>query len=961
MDRKFKIWITSTIYASLVFLTFDFTFRENLHFVIVQFYYLLIVLLVTWYRKYLFLILLPLQILHLILDSISLSAFPRDALLETVAELFVAVVLLIVTKEKNDAVHKLQNFVNVTHTGTWEWNLKEGTTTYNEEWANILGYTLDELGPQKLDVWKQLTHPDDYERSFEAINRALDEKHDDYESQFRMKHKDGHWVWILDKGKVVKWDKNNQPEIMVGTHTDITNIKEMEDNINYQNQRFENIVLASPDSIFGIDLDYRYTFVYSNWDSITKLEDDHFVGHRIDEIYQDEDARKRIQACEQAKTNGEGSYEWSDLDPEGNPRYYHTIISPIFDAHDEIMSYVGVARNITQLISTELELKSTHDLLRYVVEYNPTSVAVFDKDMNYVYVSASYKKNFQIDVPSVIGMNHFEIFSSTSKERKAFYDRSLKGEVMTCESELYHQKDGKIDYIKWSTRPWFDGNGKIVGIIFYSEIITEKIRLEDEIRKQMDSLFIEKNRVESTLSSIGDAVISTNEKGMIVSINPIAQQLTGWKKEEAIGRSFLDVFNIINEETGTRSYCPVNEVLLKKQNIELPESTILISKQGQRYYIEDSASPIINQEGKLVGAVLVFRDVTKVQEEQKQIRYLGTHDFLTDLYNRRFFVDQLKKCDQEQSNKLAIAMIDLNGLKLFNDAFGHETGDKVLRIVADILKESCTMEDYVSRIGGDEFTIIITKATEQKITMIQDTIQKAINEVKIENIQVSIAIGIAKKMASDEDIDDVIKRAENEMYKNKIVEGMSIRNHAITAILETLTDKFEEERIHSQRVAALSVAIGKAMKLKDHDLKELEMAGMYHDIGKIAIPDAILRKPGKLTKDEFDVIKTHTEVGYQILRAADEYSRLADYALSHHERWDGLGYPRGLKGLETPLFSRIIAVADSYEAMTADRPYRKKMKHEDAVAEIARCSGTQFDPKIAELFLSKVSKQSEIL
>lgn len=959
IDRKFRLWITSIIYISLILLMFDFPIRENLHIVIVQFYYLLIVLLVTWYRKQLFLILIPLEILHLVLDAVTLSAFPKDALLEVFAQLFVTGVLLIITKEKNDAVNKLQNFVKVTHTGTWEWNIKTGVTSFNEEWASILGYTLEELGPQNIDVWKDLTHPDDYEKTTKILEQVHKDKNESYESQFRMKHKDGHWVWILDKGKVIKWDSNNQPEIMIGTHTDISNLKALEKGLNYERQRFENIVKATPDSIFGMDLNYNYTFVYSNWETVKRTGEAFFIGHSIDELYRGNEAKIRKDACDEAMKGVEAYYEWSDLDPEGNPRYYHTIISPIMDEDHVIQSLVGVSRNITKLKKTELELTSTHDLLRYVVEYNPTSVAVFDKDMNYVYVSASYKKNFHINIPLIRGMNHHDLFPKQDAESKSFDQRALNGEVLSCERDLFRQSDGSMDFVKWSRRPWFDSDGQIAGMILYSEIITEKVGLEDELKRQVDTLYVEKNRVESTLRSIGDAVISTDEKGLVVSINPVAQKLTGWKESEAIGQSFLDVFDIINEQTGTRSYCPVHEVLLKKKTIELANSTILISKDGKRYFIEDSASPIINQEGKLVGAVLVFRDVSKTKEEQRQIRYLGTHDFLTDLYNRRFFVDQLKKCDQDHESELAIAMIDLNGLKLFNDAFGHETGDKVLRIVAEILKRASTKDDYVSRIGGDEFTIIITKATEEKLNIIQDNIQKAINDVKIENIQVSLAIGIAKKTAADEDIDDVIKRAENEMYKNKIVEGMSIRNHAITAILETLTDKFEEERIHSRRVAALCVMIGKAMKLKDRDLKELEMAGMYHDIGKIAIPDAILRKPGKLTKDEFDVIKTHTEVGYQILRAADEYSRLADYALSHHERWDGQGYPRGLKGLETPLFSRIIAVADSYEAMTADRPYRKKMKHEEAIAEIIRCSGTQFDPKIAEIFLKKVNKESE--
>ncbi|MFA6890310.1 MAG: HD domain-containing phosphohydrolase, partial [Bacilli bacterium] len=139
----------------------------------------------------------------------------------------------------------------------------------------------------------------------------------------------------------------------------------------------------------------------------------------------------------------------------------------------------------------------------------------------------------------------------------------------------------------------------------------------------------------------------------------------------------------------------------------------------------------------------------------------------------------------------------------------------------------------------------------------------------------------------------------------------------------------------------------------------LKQAGLFHDIGKISIPDSILNKPEKLTDEEYDIIKTHTEVGYQILRAADEYSDLAIHALHHHERWDGKGYPTALEGNDIPLFSRIICVVDAYEAMTADRPYRKRLTKEHAIAEIRKCSGTQFDPKIAKIFIEQILRKED--
>ncbi|MGE4572161.1 MAG: HD-GYP domain-containing protein, partial [Candidatus Izemoplasmatales bacterium] len=202
--------------------------------------------------------------------------------------------------------------------------------------------------------------------------------------------------------------------------------------------------------------------------------------------------------------------------------------------------------------------------------------------------------------------------------------------------------------------------------------------------------------------------------------------------------------------------------------------------------------------------------------------------------------------------------------------------------------------------------------------------------------------------------EEIMKNAENQMYRNKLKEGKSIRNNSIKAILKTLTDKFEEEKIHSDRVSQYCRLIGQKLNIKSDDLNELEIAGLFHDIGKISIPDHILHKESFLSKDDYEIIKTHTENGYNILRAADKYSNLAEYALTHHEHWNGLGYPRGLSKEEIPLFSRIIAISDAYEAMTSDRVYRKTMSQEEAVKEIIRCSGSQFDPFIARVFVEEV-------
>ncbi len=473
--------------------------------------------------------------------------------------------------------------------------------------------------------------------------------------------------------------------------------------------------------------------------------------------------------------------------------------------------------------------------------------------------------------------------------------------------------------------------------------------LIDSLTEKAKTLEHEKELFSTTLKSIGDGVISTDQYGNIVLLNSVSEKLTGWTQEEAAGKPFEEVFRIINEYTREKCANPVAKALQLKEAVTLENHTVLITKAENDIPIEDSAASIADGNGNIIGCVLVFRDVTEKREKQKKIEYLSYHDQLTGLYNRHFFEEELNRINVEESLPLTIAMADVNGLKLTNDAFGHEAGDLLLQSIARILKSGCRADDIVSRIGGDEFVILMPRTNYDQAELIVKRFYKAIDNEK-NNVVMSVSIGWATKAQPQENVKEVLSKAEDHMYSKKIVESQSMRNQTIKVIMETLHKTNLRERIHSERVSELSRKIGEAMNLDNETLKELEIAGLMHDIGKIAIDSSILDKPGKLTEIEFIEIKKHPEIGYHILKSVDAYSRLSEYVLSHHERWDGKGYPRGLVGEEIPLISRIITVADAYEAMTANRLYKKSSSHQQAMDELTRCSGTQFDPEIVAAF-----------
>jgi HD-GYP domain-containing protein (c-di-GMP phosphodiesterase class II) len=233
-------------------------------------------------------------------------------------------------------------------------------------------------------------------------------------------------------------------------------------------------------------------------------------------------------------------------------------------------------------------------------------------------------------------------------------------------------------------------------------------------------------------------------------------------------------------------------------------------------------------------------------------------------------------------------------------------------------------------------------------------IHEQIAKVRVMDIGISVSIGWDTKNSPDQNTEEIIKRAEDAMYRKKIFNTTSKRNGIVQSIMNSLLVKNPREEAHSKRVSNICAEIGRAYELSDDEIKELKVIGELHDIGKIAIDEAILNKEGSLSESERAQIQKHPETGYRLLGTSNEFTNIAEFILAHHERWDGKGYPRGLKGDEIPWKARIIAIADAYDAMTCDRPYRKALSKEDAMAELIKNAGTQFDVDIVQIFVNKV-------
>jgi diguanylate cyclase (GGDEF)-like protein len=312
-----------------------------------------------------------------------------------------------------------------------------------------------------------------------------------------------------------------------------------------------------------------------------------------------------------------------------------------------------------------------------------------------------------------------------------------------------------------------------------------------------------------------------------------------------------------HEQPGLTIKDPVESVFLTNRPQELDNNAVLTSRDGTKYFLEDSAAPILNSAGEREGVVLVFRDATEKRAQKKKIEYLSFHDELTGLYNRRFFEEEFVRLDVERSLPISIIMADVNGLKLTNDVFGHACGDELLKIVADVLQSNCRADDIIARWGGDEFVLFLPKTGKNEAEQIVLRLKEDISKKRINSIRGSFSVGFDTKTDISISLADVLSNAEKAMYTQKTLEMNVIEEAELSSILGALYHNRPREQTHSQNVSALCEKVGAAMGLSAVQLRLVKDAGYLHDIGKAVLPSHLLDPVEDYTKDEEAEIKKH--------------------------------------------------------------------------------------------------------
>ncbi len=519
---------------------------------------------------------------------------------------------------------------------------------------------------------------------------------------------------------------------------------------------------------------------------------------------------------------------------------------------------------------------------------------------------------------------------------------------------------------------------------------------QDHLRSEQSWLQAEQ-RLRLHVQQTPMAVIEWNVNFQVTSWNPAAERIFGYTAAEAVGRYGLELIvapSAYDHVQGVRADLLAGRGGRRSTNAN-------ITKDGREILCEWYNTPLVGESGQIVGVAALAQDVTDRRTGEAERRVLeaereallaetetllaealerGDRDPLTGLFNHRAFHKRLGdavEAARRSEQPLAVLILDLNNFKFFNDVHGHSAGDDVLRRTAEALSSALSAacpEALIARFGGDEFAALLPGADDARASALTAVLEAAADALHYyppgyqSPLPLSFSVGRAALPGDGLSRAALLDAAQARLQVAKSGgeadgEAESLRRSMacsvggftmLDALVTAVDNKDRYTRRHSEDVLSYSLQIARALGLSAPAQHDIEVAALLHDVGKIGVPDHILRKPGRLTNEEFEAVMQHPMMGAVIVGAVPGFEETLDAIRHHHEHWDGGGYPFGLRGEEIPFAARLLAVADAFSAMTTDRPYRKGMVRETARHILAEGAGSQWDPACVAAFLRSV-------
>ena len=845
---------------------------------------------------------------------------------------------------RQESENALQEAQHLAHVGNFSFDAKTQTYRFSNEALQILDLSEEDL-PYSFEKLLRKVHINDRDMVQTLSTEAtMNGRETVFDCRVLRMHAAERTIQIHLQS--ILGDHPNQLYV-IGTLQDVTERVQAENAAKENEAIYKAFLNSSYDLVYLKDSALRYIAVNTNMQRYYGLNEEALIGRQLNEIKPGADALLWESRDRRVLLSGRPVY----IEDSSDDRFFETIIFPVELSHHK-RGVGGISRDITQRRQTEKTIAQERDRAQTYFDIAAVAFVAFDHECNVTMINQTGCDIVGLPKEAIIGKPWIENFVP-AEDRATVRDvmrRLFDGSISSMDSNENGilRADNEVRQVEWRNRVLRGENGEITGILSAGIDVTD-------LHKTMRALQESERSKSVLLSNLPGMAYrcAFDQDWTMQFVSSGCFALTGYLPEELIDNKVLSFNDVICPEYREAIW---NESVdhLEKKSSNRYEYEIMTSS-GERKWVLDINQGVANEAGEIIALEGIIIDVTKTKLQFLQIQYLSNHDQLTGIHNRQYYDTARRNLDTAEHLPLSVFFVDINGLKLINDAFGYDVGDHIIQSTAAVLKANMRPEEVLARIGGDEFGILLPHTNaqdcESRMQELKDafTIRNA-NE-KDRAMVINLSIGFSTKSDPAIDFAQVEKDAEANMARRKLFDQKSHHNAVLSSIMTTLFERSFETKEHAERIGSFCSIIGQKLMLHQDDIDRLRLFAMLHDIGKIGISDQILNKPASLNDEELAVMRTHPEIGYRIAMASPDLAPIADLILTHHERWDGKGYPNQIAGEKIPLLSRILAVADAYDAMTEDRVYRKALSREQAIEEIRKNAGAQFDPQIAEVFL----------
>ena len=479
---------------------------------------------------------------------------------------------------------------------------------------------------------------------------------------------------------------------------------------------------------------------------------------------------------------------------------------------------------------------------------------------------------------------------------------------------------------------------------------------DQKVIQSLQRMWKSKKSATQALNRTSALIWVLDERGAFLFANRASQRFWGKDTRELTGKTMAEVLpgqaETLEEELG--------KVL--ESGAERAVELTVETTEGEPRWFDVVLTPTGNGGRNVEEVTFTAHEITARKKLEEDLKYISMHDSLTGLYNRAYFEEEMRRLDTQRHYPVSIVVFDVDGLKLINDILGHKQGDEHIKAAAGIIRKPFRNSDVVARVGGDEFAVILPSTTEKTTEQICRRLKAALQEYNREQpgVPLSLSVGYATGEEPGEMM-EIFEQADRNMYEDKFKHAEAVRQEVYQALTAIMAKKDFMDEKTLQKLERLVLLLGRSLGISEEEMNLVLLLARVYDIGKVAVDDRIIYKQGTLTPAEWEEVRRHPETGYRIASSSPEMKPVAEYILQHHEYWDGSGYPRGLKGSDIHLYARMLAIADAYSAMTSPRPYRESLSHEEALGELTRLKGVQFDPRLVDIFVSLVDMEINAL